>query len=158
MAKGGKRGGVKAKPPPAPPHVPVVGELQPLDQSQKPVFSFEHLDRSQPGEWSHDLSSDEHAPEVLAFLCEMARLSWSEIGAMQTGGRRRHKKHHSQEVSSLRPEAQRYAEQRGFDRIFGEDAFRFRLGGEKRLWGFRVGRTFHVVWWDPLHKVYPQDT
>jgi hypothetical protein len=35
--------------------------------------------------------------------------------------------------------------------------FRFRLAGERRLWGYRVGRTFHVVWWDWDHKVYPTE-
>jgi hypothetical protein len=35
--------------------------------------------------------------------------------------------------------------------------FRFRLGGKARLWGFRSERIFHVVWWDPDHRVYPTE-
>jgi hypothetical protein len=35
--------------------------------------------------------------------------------------------------------------------------FRFRVAGGKRLWGFRNGRVFHAIWWDPDHAVYPTD-
>ena len=31
----------------------------------------------------------------------------------------------------------------------------FRLGGEPRLYGFRCGNVFHVVWWDPGHVIWP---
>jgi hypothetical protein len=30
-----------------------------------------------------------------------------------------------------------------------------RLGGEQRLYGFRDGNVFHVVWWDPEHEIWP---
>jgi hypothetical protein len=29
------------------------------------------------------------------------------------------------------------------------------MGARERLWGFRRGSVFHVVWWDPDHKVCP---
>jgi hypothetical protein len=32
---------------------------------------------------------------------------------------------------------------------------RLRLGGRKRLYGFRLGNVFHVVWWDPRHEIWP---
>jgi hypothetical protein len=41
--------------------------------------------------------------------------------------------------------------------IFEDDMFRFRLAGEKRLWGFRVGNVFYVLWWDASHRVYPTE-
>jgi hypothetical protein len=31
----------------------------------------------------------------------------------------------------------------------------FRLSGEERLYGFRCGNVFHVVWWDPCHVIWP---
>jgi hypothetical protein len=31
----------------------------------------------------------------------------------------------------------------------------FRLSGEQRLYGFRCGNVFHVVWWDPQHVIWP---
>ena len=32
---------------------------------------------------------------------------------------------------------------------------RLRLSGEARLYGFRRGRFFHVLWWDPHHQIWP---
>ena len=31
----------------------------------------------------------------------------------------------------------------------------FRLSGVQRLYGFRRENVFHVVWWDPLHQIWP---
>lgn len=33
--------------------------------------------------------------------------------------------------------------------------WRLRLGGEPRLYGFLIGHTFHIVWWDPHHQIWP---
>lgn len=30
-----------------------------------------------------------------------------------------------------------------------------RLTGRQRLYGFLAGAVFHVVWWDPDHKIWP---
>ena len=30
-----------------------------------------------------------------------------------------------------------------------------RLSGVQRLYGFRCENVFHVVWWDPLHEIWP---
>ena len=32
---------------------------------------------------------------------------------------------------------------------------RLSLTGEERLYGFRRGRYFHVLWWDPHHQIWP---
>ncbi|MEU2128489.1 hypothetical protein [Streptomyces sp. NPDC018352] len=32
---------------------------------------------------------------------------------------------------------------------------RLRFTGTQRLYGFLNGNIFHVLWWDPLHEVYP---
>jgi len=32
---------------------------------------------------------------------------------------------------------------------------RFELQGKWRLYGFRQGNVFHVVWWDPEHEIWP---
>ena len=32
---------------------------------------------------------------------------------------------------------------------------RFQLSGTQRLYGFRCGNVFHVVWWDPHHQIWP---
>ncbi|WYB31783.1 hypothetical protein V6574_21775 [Streptomyces sp. SM1P] len=32
---------------------------------------------------------------------------------------------------------------------------RLEFTGTQRLYRFLVGNVFHVLWWDPLHQVYP---
>ena len=61
------------------------------------------------------------------------------------------------DMTQIVPEAQSDLERGKLDEIFGDQIFRFRVSGQKRLWGFRRDRTFHVVWWDPDHKVYPTE-
>lgn len=82
-------------------------------------------------------------------------LSWGQIEAQQTGTKNRHKKHHGQPIADIAKLAQDDIRRLRYDETFGDDLFRFRLQGEQRLWGFRVGRVFHVVWWDPSHRVRP---
>jgi hypothetical protein len=34
---------------------------------------------------------------------------------------------------------------------------RLRLSGKQRLYGFRLGNVFHIVWWDPRHEIWPSE-
>lgn len=88
----------------------------------------------------------------MEFLCEMASSTWRDIDKMQFKGAQRH---HYQSLESICRKAQKDAERRKLREKFGDELFRFRLGKRRRLWGFRQGRIFHVVWWDPEHQVYP---
>lgn len=123
---------------------------EPSSQNQRPVFCFQYVDRASRNEWVFD-PSDEHAGAVLKFLCRMAELTWAQIEGQKSGG---HKRHHDQPISSMDPEAAKDIRRCKLDETFGDEMFRFRLTGVRRLWGFRDGRIFHVVWWDPNHKVY----
>lgn len=123
----------------------------------KPTFSFRYIDRGYDGLWGW-VKTHEHASEVLTFLCEMSKDSWNEIGSHRTGGERgSYRKHHSQPIETLCPEARQRLAELELDEIFEDDIFRFRLGNKKRLWGFRVDGVFYVLWWDPDHKVYPTE-
>lgn len=87
-------------------------------------------------------------------LEELSKLTWSEILAQVTGGdRKRRKKHHDMEISTIAAEASKRWAERGLDLY--DTAFRFRLGNKPRLWGFRTAAKFNIVWWDPDHKIYP---
>ena len=35
-----------------------------------------------------------------------------------------------------------------------EEVVSLRLTGPQRVWGYRVGPVFHLLWWDPEHHVY----
>lgn len=94
--------------------------------------------------------------DVLHYLNDFSGKTWAEIEAERTGGRNRHKKHHSMEVASLPKEARNRLGQH-----LGDDApdtlFRFRLSGTNRLWGIRDGAIFHILWFDADHQVYPTE-
>lgn len=98
-----------------------------------------------PAQWDGDLH-----PNLVHF----SGLTWAEIEAQLTGGKDRHRKHHSMPVEALWDEAQL----RLIDLDQAEETiFRFRLGNRPRLWGFRRAAVFHVLWFDPKHEIYPTD-
>lgn len=124
----------------------------------KPVFSFAHADCSCPHEHFGFTFTGDHATEVVQFMVEMSKLTWAGIEAMRSGpSHARHKKHHSQSVGALGTDARERVRQLRLNETFDDDVFRFRLTGRKRLWGYRTGSVFHVLWWDPDHKVCPTE-
>lgn len=125
-----------------------------LDHDGYVVFSFRHSDHQHDQSWSWP--GPDHAKEILDFACETNRRTWGEVLQDTTGGRERHKKHHDQPISTLCREAQDRLAELHLDEVLDDDKlFRFRLSGEKRLWGFRRGDGFYVLWWDAEHRVYP---
>jgi len=126
-------------------------------QGERPHFCFRYADRATQEAWSFK-PSEEHAPVLVEFICDMAQLTWGEIEAQRQGtAGNRHRRHHSQDIDSLTTTAQTDITKRKLSERFDDSMFRFRLSGEQRLWGFRRGRVFHVVWWDPDHQVYPTE-
>lgn len=84
------------------------------------------------------------AGEILAFLERLSERTWGEWCSDQN-------MHHHQSVDSLdRPYRERIQEKEDCEKVF-----RFRLSGKSRLWGFRSGHEFRVLWFDPDHEVYP---
>ena len=125
-------------------------------QQETPLFCFHYADRRTGGTYAFSYT-DPHATVILDFICEMSKLTWAEIGAQSTGTRNGHRKHHPMPITVLDDAPQRDLQRAQLDETFGDEMFRFRLGSKRRLWGFRRGRTFHVVWWDDQHEVYPTD-
>lgn len=104
--------------------------------------------------WCSPDNSDENACSVRAAMIQMSGLYWHEIHSQTTGGKDRHHKHHSQELESICEEAQ--ARWKEIERE-EDELFRFRIAGKQRIWGYREGHVFNVVWWDPEHQIYPVD-
>lgn len=99
-------------------------------------------------QWAQSVWDGEIEPK----LNEWARLMWWEIDRLTTGNG--HKMHHLMPVETIMAEAQdRLVEIEKVD----DDIFRFRLGNKPRLWGFRIGAEFQILWFDPLHEIYPTD-
>ena len=112
------------------------------------------------GDWSWKESrawtEEEWTTELSRELEPLKQMTWSEIARLETGEgkkRKRRKRHHPQDVATITPEAKaRWAtlELEQFD-----TAYRFRLGGTKRAWGFQYGSHFYLVWYERHHKIYP---
>lgn len=147
--------GAKAQQPAAPGRTPKTSVGSP-SRDESPLFCFKHIDRGADARWAF-LPERIDATGLLKFMCDMSTSSWGDIDSQQAGGQRRLRRHHEQAISTLDKDAQADIQRTKLDETFGDDMYRFRLAGTVRLWGFRSGRTFHAVWWDDEHKVYPTD-
>lgn len=130
----------------------IRAETPPSTAQEKPTFCFAHVDRDANELWAFN-PSGEHLIEIVEFIGLMGQTTWAQIEAMRTGRKDRHRKHHSQNVDTFGSQAQKDFHSAHLGERFGHDMFRFRLSGEKRLWGFRDHGVFRVIWWDPEHKV-----
>lgn len=87
--------------------------------------------------------------ELLRFLDDLTKKTWAQCESEMANGRRRNHDHAITELTKTAQERLRHLDQNE------ERVFRFRLSGTCRLWGFRSGSLFRVLWYDPEHKVYP---
>lgn len=94
-----------------------------------------------------ELSSKETV-ELLKFLDDLTGKTWGQCEGEVSG---RHKRNHDHAITDLSDIAQDRLRQLDENE---ERVFRFRLSGKCRLWGFRSGDLFRVLWYDPEHKVY----
>jgi hypothetical protein len=146
---------VKAFPPPSTDSKPKTALLATVTTRDLPVFCFRFADRKTVHPWRFQ-PSGEHAPALFEFICEAAQKTWGEIQSESGGATgKRHYLHHYQDIVRITDDAIEDIRKRNLGETFGDTLFRFRVSGEQRLWGFRDDRVFHVLWWDPYHKVYP---
>lgn len=113
-------------------------------------WSAKEIDWLYEGEWNWDLNPAEISG-VLGAIEEYSQLTWKELTSQSRT------KHHSQRTDTLVKGAR--------DRLtelfsakcseYPEEIFRFRISGKVRLWGFREGGIFKILWYDRDHKVYP---
>ena len=105
---------------------------------------------------SRKWTESEWTSEILRELEPLTKLTWSEIARMETGEgkkRKRRKRHHPQPISSIISEAQQRWSNLSLEQF--DTAYRFRLGGTKRVWGFQCCSHFYMVWYEREHKIYP---
>ena len=101
-----------------------------------------------PRQWCAQEWTDKIQPRFV----EWSNLTWAEIDGFASDSG--HKMHHNMGCDDICEEAQdRMTEiERFFDVLF-----RFRAGNLERVWGYRIVNTFHVLWYDPTHRIYPTD-
>jgi len=104
----------------------------------RPHFSFRYVDRK-GAPWPYPPEADD-AADLLRFLAEACRHTWSELFQHTANG---HRRHHFHPVDRISPSAQRRLNSLGLDDIIGAELFRFHVGGKKRLPSLSD-------WWLPL--------
>ncbi len=62
-------------------------------------------------------------------------------------------RNHTVLVSRLSPEAQKRLREIKQDDL--DELTSLRLSGRERVWGIRESGIFHLLWWDPEHRVFP---
>jgi hypothetical protein len=113
----------------------------------------DHADREGAWTWGPREWGDEAWNLIIApKLTDFKTMLWREIeAAISDSG---HRMHHSMSIEVICDECQtRLLE---LEKVDG-DIYRFRLGNKRRLWGFRVINVFEILWYDPMHRVYPVD-
>ncbi len=82
--------------------------------------------------------------EIIPKLRQFESMKWGEIEGEDS---------HFVDVDKCSTEAQKRLKRIKLDDL--EQLFSLRIGGKKRIFGWREKSVFHVLWWDPDHKVYP---
>jgi len=97
-----------------------------------PLWRLSLLDLEHTEGWSWTLDEAD-LRKIVTFLAQMERLTWTQVRALMTGGRRRGALHKFIPADHLCPIAQRRLVELKLDDF--EELFRFRLGNLERLWG-----------------------
>jgi hypothetical protein len=119
--------------------------------NSKIIWAFDNLDND--GCFKFDVSREdfEHQ-EVLDKIIKYSSMTWREI-LQQThdGGK---SKHHFLRYESLSGEAQMRLQSKKLEEA-SDSIFSFALTNLLRIIGIRDKEKFHVLWYDPEHKVCP---
>jgi hypothetical protein len=117
-----------------------------------PMFCFRFADRRTQNSWAFR-PSPQDAQTMLEHIAEIGAMEWRRIKQMKDGNGRA--RHHFHNVAEIAKDAQDDLAKAQLDKRFGGEIFRFGMGSTRRLWGFVDERTFHVVFWENDHSVYP---
>jgi hypothetical protein len=126
--------------------VPAVGQI-PSINDQAPSWRIARIEMEDPFGWhlvGHGLLHD-----IRIKLAQFEAKTWNEILVKE--------KHwnHTIPVSKLCAPARERLTSLHIDDI--EEIVSLRLTGPQRVLGYRVGPVFHVLWWDPEHKICPSE-
>jgi hypothetical protein len=124
----------------------LVGEAYP----HRPLWKFGGIDME--GQWGWRTASAQQIEGILGRCCSFESMTWREI-EQKRGKHRPH--NHPMPISQISRDAQ--ARLRTIERDDEDGLYSLRINNLSRIWGFRRGHVFHVLWWDPDHTVYPID-
>lgn len=123
---------------------------------ERPItWTFDRVDMD--GEFAFDLNrieENEHVREILEKQVSFSKMSWQEIKTA-THDAKGKSKHHNLEIESLSAEAKRRIEKLQLSEDDRDSIFSFALQNKLRIVGIKEEPFFHVLWYDPEHKVCP---
>lgn len=70
-------------------------------------------------------------------------MTWGEVEGRES---------HFIDVDNCSTKAQKRLKEIDLDDV--EQLFSLRIGGKKRIFDWRRGSVFYVLWWDPDHKIF----
>lgn len=123
--------------------VPAIGPI-PSINDQSPSWRIARIELEDPFGWH--LVGQGVLHEIRKKLAQFEAKTWNEILVKE--------KHwnHTIPVSKICAPARDRLTALRLDDI--EEVVSLRLTGPQRVWGYRVGPVFHLLWWDPEHHVY----
>ena len=109
----------------------------------KPRWSLVDMDLEGPLGWERATAED--LKKILERLRRLETMSWAEIERQKSS-------HLWDSCDDLCRDATRRLVDLGLD---DQDPYQLQVEGKARVWGFRDGQVFRVLWWDPDHTVFP---
>ncbi len=112
---------------------------------RSPVWRFANVDHDGP--WSFAKIDSATLVGLLTKLCSFESMTLRELFAP---GEKHGKRY---QVAQMPAHARKRLTEIERDDL--TDMVRLRCGGAPRLYGYLQEHVFHVLWWDPLHQVWP---
>jgi hypothetical protein len=135
---------------PHPGKVPRTEEDPRAYKREKVRWSFQSFDSEK--KWYDDQYTAKTFNDIAEHLKSYERRTWGEIEANR-------ERDHPVAITHIIPEAKARLESlrwRNPQQLDDNDyLMRFEFTGMQRIWGFRSGYYFMVLWWDPQHKICP---
>lgn len=135
---------------------PVVGETRrdrtaqpapPDGRGNEPIcYRFAMVDTGGP--WGFDKLDGPAFVEIADTLKSFETMTMNELFSGEHG-----QVYSLADLRRVNPEAYRRIVRLGREDF--EEVGRLRLGGKKRLHGYRRRNVFYLLWWDPRHEVFP---
>ena len=117
------------------------------DNEGRERLSWRLGDADLGGAFGWDSISDAHLRSVFKMLCEADKSAWEAMAGDGMGQIK------SIPVGNLSSSAKRRLQE--IQRDDEEWLHEIRLGSRPRMWGIRRQGIFHILWWDPNHRVCP---
>ena len=113
------------------------------------------IDYEYAGSWDWKIEPKE-AKDLLELLGSLQESTWKQVKDLRFNSKNKSRQlHHSEKVTVICKEAQERLDQIGLGDQ--EELYRLRHGNTVRVWGYRNGTIFYILWYDRNHKVYPQE-